>query len=120
MVVTTESIAIWKDSSADDPALLREFGDVLQDFGRSRPTRHLIRQGKDRDIKFDLRVPLVREFYVRPREFGRRLRRAWRTALGTAVPGDCFLIDLVFEADSRLVVMVTQATDLPSTRAGMR
>jgi len=99
-----ETLTIWNDRDAHDDPLALQLVDALQDFGKSRATRLLIRRGKESDVHCELRVPFLRDCRVRSDDLARALRKVWRAAIDGADPGDRFTIDLHIGPDSRLVV----------------
>lgn len=100
MALETHTIAVWTDGDADgDPPL--ELIDALQDFGKSRATKLLIRRGKENKVHCERRVPLLRDCRVRSDELDRALRKVWRAAINAGEPGARFVIDLQLRSGSQ-------------------
>ncbi|WGS20174.1 MULTISPECIES: hypothetical protein [unclassified Bradyrhizobium] len=110
MAIETLTIAIWNDEDAHGDPLPLQLVDALQDFGRSRATKLLIRRGQESDVRCELRVPLLRDCRVRSDELARAWGKVWRAAIDAAHPGDRFSIDLHVGPDSRLVVQAERSS----------
>lgn len=109
MTVATRSLSISQDCAGI--GLI----EALQEFGRSRATKALIRYGNDRDVRCDLRVPLLEKGSVAPRVLGRALRRLCRETIDNAQPGDRAVVDFALEGDAALTLTVSdyRAAGLP-------
>jgi hypothetical protein len=110
MTIATQTIVIWNERDADGDPPPVQLVDALQDFGKSRATRLLIRRGEKSGIRCELRVPLLRDCCVRSDELAQALRKVCRAAMDAAGPGDRFIIDLHIGPDSRLLVQAVRSS----------
>ena len=106
MALGTHNIATWIGANVAGAPTSLELVDVLQNFGKSRATRLLIRRGKENRVHCELRMPLLRDCWMRSDELGRAVRKVWRAAIDGVEPDDWFVIDLHLGSDSRLLLQV--------------